>query len=141
MNLNIRARRRRNDKVQNHQQEASVQTYANESNGSPKEDSITASEIRSPSNGILTVVFKKDFVFNAVCINQLGLYPELSAINLILAAIKPCEHPAVVGELCVVCGTDMRPPRKMQPENGEINKSLSQKMQDAVDVKQQDFCP
>ena len=138
INLNIRARRRRDDKVQNHQQEASVKTYANESNGSPKVDSVTTVEIRSPSSGILTVVFKKDFVFNAVCINQLGLYPELSAINLILAAIKPCEHPAVVGELCVVCGTDMRPPRKMQPENGEINKSLSQ-MQDAVDVKQQDF--
>jgi RNA polymerase II subunit A-like phosphatase len=143
MNLNngsriIRARLRRNDKVQDHQQEASVQTYANESNGSPKEDTVTAVEIRSPSNGILTVVFKNNFVSNAVRINQLGLYPELSAINLILAAIKPCEHPAVVGELCVVCGADMRPPRKMQPENGEINKSLSQ-MRDAVDVIQQDF--
>lgn len=74
----------------------------------PKE--VICLEIRSPSNGFLRVLFKKASAFNVVHINQTGHHPELSVINLILAAIEPCEHPAVVGGMCVVCGADMRGP-------------------------------
>ncbi|KAL3804758.1 hypothetical protein ACHAW5_005925 [Stephanodiscus triporus] len=87
------------------------------SDASPKE--VICLEIRSPSNGFLRVLFKKASASNAVHINQTGHHPELSVINLILAAIEPCEHPAVVGGMCVVCGADMRgpPDGKVQMEN------------------------
>ena len=103
-NAIIRARRRRSDGLPTHKQETSNATHAN-SDALPKE--VVSLEIRSPSNGFLRVLFKKAFAENVVRINQKGPHPE-SVINLILAAIEPCEHPAVVGGLCVVCGADMR---------------------------------
>ncbi|KAL7553597.1 hypothetical protein ACHAWF_016904 [Thalassiosira exigua] len=60
-------------------------------------------DVRSPHDGFLRVLYKKPCAFNAIQINQ-----SYSAVNLILAAIEPCEHPAVVGSLCAVCGADIR---------------------------------
>lgn len=115
-NAIIRARRRRSGGLPTHKQDTSNTTHAN-SDALPKE--VVSLEIRSPSNGFLRVLFKKAFAFNVVRINQKGPHPELSVINLILAAVEPCEHPAVVGGLCVVCGADMRAPTdgKIQLEN------------------------
>ena len=115
-NAIIRARRRRRDGLPTHKQDTSNTTHAN-SDALPKE--VVSLEIRSPSNGFLRVLFKKASAFNVVRINQKEPHPELSVINLILAAIEPCEHPAVVGGLCVVCGADMRAPidGKIQLEN------------------------
>ncbi|KAL3808139.1 hypothetical protein ACHAXA_005738 [Cyclostephanos tholiformis] len=112
----IRARRRRNDDMRVYQQETSNGTNSN-NDALPKE--VVSVEIRSPSNGFLRVLFKKKCASNVVRINQTSVRPELSVINLILAAIEPCEHPAVVGGLCVVCGADMRTPAdgKVQMEN------------------------
>ena len=60
-------------------------------------------EIRAPSNGFLRVLHKKPSVSNAV-----QYASEIkSVVSLILAAIEPCEHPAVVGGLCAVCGVDV----------------------------------
>jgi len=72
-----------------------------------KENNFVSLEIRSPSNGFLRVLYKKSFAFNAVQINY-EASPKYSVINLNLAAIEPCEHPAVVGGLCAVCGADTR---------------------------------
>ena len=151
----IRARRRRNDDARVHQQEVSNSTNAN-GDALPKE--VVSLDIRAPSNGFLRVLFKKEFASDVVRIDRTRPRPKLSVINLILAAIEPCEHPAVVGGLCVVCGADMRAPaeNKMKLEDpfhrrGQ-NAPLAQrdnmgtkpvtsqpKVQEPVDVRKQEI--
>ena len=72
------------------------------SSSSSNTTTFVTREIRSPSNGFLRVLYKKSFAYNAVSI----IDGEYSVLNLILAAIETCEHPAVVGGLCVVCGSN-----------------------------------
>ncbi|KAL7543338.1 hypothetical protein ACHAXR_012664 [Thalassiosira sp. AJA248-18] len=79
-------------------------------NALPKDTNFVSLEIRSPSNGFLRVLYKKSLASNAVQINQ-SSSTKYSVINLILAAIEACEHPAVVGDLCAVCGADTRAPK------------------------------
>jgi len=70
-------------------------------------------ELRAPSNGFLRLIYKRARYGNAVayeCGADGGGGASMTAINLILAAVEPCEHPAVVGGLCAVCGADMRAP-------------------------------
>ena len=60
-------------------------------------------DIRAPFNGFLRIIYKKSYAYNAVHYTS----DVKSVISLILGAIEPCEHPAVVGGLCAVCGVDI----------------------------------
>ncbi len=72
---------------------------------------FTRKDVRSPSSGFLRVLFKKQTMLDAVQVTLFGASGiEMTVIKLILAAIEPCEHPAMVGGLCVVCGADPRAP-------------------------------
>lgn len=71
------------------------------------DNNVVTREIRAPSDGFLRILYTKSFAFNAVQINK-GFPAKYSVIDLNLAAIEPCEHPAVVGGLCAVCGADTR---------------------------------
>ena len=70
----------------------------------PSNDNYITLEVRAPSHGFLRILYNKSFANNAVDYTE----DIKSVINLILAAIEPCEHPAVVGFLCAVCGADTR---------------------------------
>lgn len=73
------------------------------------EHNLICQEVRSPAIGFLRVLYKNPLMLDAVQITLFGSSGiEMSASKLILAAIEPCEHPAVVGGLCVVCGVDPR---------------------------------
>ena len=76
----------------------------------PNDNNFVLLTIKANANGFLRIIYTKPFAFNAVQINHTAS-PKYSAINLILAAIEPCEHPAVVGGLCAVCGADTRAPK------------------------------
>jgi len=99
-------------------------TQAN-SDALPKENNFVLVEMRSPSNGFLRVLYKKSFAFNAVKIDH-SESQKYSAINLILAAIEECEHPAVIGGLCAVCGADMRAPKE---SNMKLDEHVPEKHQ------------
>jgi len=74
-------------------------TLPNESNN----NNFVTLDIRAPSNGFLRIIYKKSYAYNAVHYTS----DVKSVIGLILGAIEPCEHPAVVGGLCAVCGVDI----------------------------------
>lgn len=61
-------------------------------------------DIRSPASGILRIVYSETIVTNAIQIEN----QQSTVANIVLAAIEPCEHPALVGTLCAVCGMDTR---------------------------------
>jgi len=73
-------------------------TLQNETN-----NNFVTLDIRAPSNGFLRIIYKKSYAYNAVHYTS----DVKSVISLILGAIEPCEHPAVVGGLCAVCGVDI----------------------------------
>ena len=70
------------------------------------EGSGNAIDIRSPASGFLRIVWKQSTISNAINIQN----QQYVSSDVILAAVEPCEHPALVGTLCAVCGTDTRAP-------------------------------
>lgn len=81
----------------------------NKNRVSVENNSFTSKELRAPSSGFLRVLYMKPLALDAVQITLFGASGlEMSVVKLILAAIEPCEHPAVVGGLCAVCGADPR---------------------------------
>ncbi|KAL9184452.1 hypothetical protein ACHAXT_002538 [Thalassiosira profunda] len=75
---------------------------------SSKDSNYVNRDLRSPANGFLRIVYTKSHAQNAVHIKETAVGKRFTPINLILAAIEPCEHPSAVGGLCAVCGADMR---------------------------------
>ena len=61
-------------------------------------------DIRSPASGFLRVVWNQSTISNAIHVRN----QQYAVSDIILAAVEPCEHPALVGTLCAVCGTDTR---------------------------------
>jgi len=105
--------------------------------------------IKANANGFLRILYTKSMASNAVQINE-AASPKYSVLNLILAAIEPCEHPAVVGGLCAVCGADTRVPNDTctpagwddQPVNQQQNQPAKPSMpgnrwKAPVDARQQ----
>ena len=82
-----------------------------ENGPTPNTDKCVSLTIKAAASGFVRMLYTKPLVLNAVQINRKAS-PKYSVINLILAAIEPCEHPAVVGGLCVVCGVDTRAPKE-----------------------------
>ena len=76
--------------------------------GTAAGDSVPV-DLRAPTGGFLRLIYKKATYGNAATVIDGG--GEATAVNLILAAVEPCEHPAAVGGMCAVCGEDMRDPR------------------------------
>ncbi|KAL7473516.1 hypothetical protein ACHAXS_013971 [Conticribra weissflogii] len=70
-------------------------------------------QIRSPSNGFLRIPQTKTLIPNAFPLkygkNRDSITKEKNE-TIILATIEPCHHPAVVGDLCAVCGYDFKSP-------------------------------
>eukprot|EP01082_Thalassiosira_pseudonana_P007970 g6729.t1 g6729 contig23:1104868-1108098(-) len=112
---NIRARMKKRWGSASNNNNTPSNTSSTGSNESISTDTTVSNgialEIRAPSSGFLRVLYTKPTVFNAaqtttsVTSNSSHSYQPL---DLILAAIEPCEHPAVVGTLCAVCGADTR---------------------------------
>ena len=72
-------------------------SISNESNG-------ISMDIRSPASGFLRIIYSETIVTNAIQMHN----QQSTPVNIVLAAIEPCEHPALVGSLCAVCGMDTR---------------------------------
>jgi len=96
----------------------SVETSNKMQSNQPNDDHFVSLAIKANADGFLRILYTKSFVYNAVQVNPMAS-PKCSVLNLILAAIEPCEHPAVVGGLCAVCGADTRAPKaNVQLEDG-----------------------
>lgn len=68
-------------------------------------------QIRSPSNGFLRVQQTNTMIPNAFplkCGNNRNNNTKEEKDKMILAIVEPCRHPAVVGDLCAVCGYDFK---------------------------------
>jgi hypothetical protein len=75
-----------------------------DSDASSSPDGISI-DIRAPSTGFFRILYNPSTIINAV---QYTINNEMKLSEIILAAIEPCEHPALVGDLCAVCGVDTR---------------------------------
>lgn len=75
---------------------------------SGEESNGVSMDIRSPFSGFLRILYSNDIINNAIQINPNQESNHYAATDLILAAVEPCQHPALVGSLCAVCGTDTR---------------------------------
>ena len=103
---------------------SSTVTATGNSNEPSKEPNSVSLEIRSPANGFIRIIYTKPIIPSAIEIRQTiadsGTTAKCVPNNIILAAIEPCEHPAMVGDLCAVCGCDIRAPQPSPQEENDF---------------------
>ncbi|KAL3797658.1 hypothetical protein HJC23_013490 [Cyclotella cryptica] len=75
---------------------------------SGEENNVISIDVRSPFSGFLHVLYNSDIINNAIQINTNQQPYHYATEDIILAAVETCQHPALVGSLCAVCGTDTR---------------------------------